>query len=392
MARVIWIVLDGVGMGALPDAEKFGDAGANTLAHTWEYKGGLSIPNLLSLGLGNIDGMKSLPAADKPVGAYARAGELSEGKDTTVGHWEMAGVISERAFPTYPNGFPRDIIEEFTKRTGVSGVLGNCVASGTEIIKELGAEHERTGMPIVYTSADSVFQIAVNVERYPLERLYEMCRTARGILCGSHEVARVIARPFVGHDGAYKRTADRRDYAVLPPKRNLLNRLKEQGFDVIAVGKIEDIFAGSGITEAVHTKSNMHGVDVTLSLMKKETNGIIFTNLVEFDSSWGHRRDAAGYAGGLEEFDARLPELMGAMKSGDLLIINADHGCDPTFKGTDHTREYVPILVYGQKIAPQNFGTRRSFADIGQSVAEYLGAEPIENGESFMGLIGRAGL
>lgn len=392
MGRVIWIVLDSVGMGALPDAERFGDAGANTIAHTWEYNGGLDIPNLLKLGYGNIEGMYALPCTDSPTGAYARAAELSNGKDTTVGHWEMAGVISEKAFPTYPDGFPEEIIEAFVERTGVPGVLGNCVASGTEIIKELGAEHERTRMPIVYTSADSVFQIAVNVEKYPLERLYEMCIIARGILCGAHEVARVIARPFIGHDGNYTRTADRRDYAVKPPTHNLLNRLKEQGFDVAAVGKIEDIFAGSGITEAVHTKSNMHGVDETLRLMEKDLNGIIFTNLVEFDSSWGHRRDAEGYGKGLEEFDKRLPELMEAMKPDDILIINADHGCDPTFKGTDHTREYVPVLVYGKNIMPGGFGTRRSFADIGQSVAEYLGAEPIANGESFMGLIGRNGL
>lgn len=388
MGRVIWIVLDSVGMGALPDAGRFGDGGADTIAHTWEYNGGLDIPNLLRLGYGNIDGMRALPRTECPEGAHARAAELSNGKDTTVGHWEMAGVISKKAFPTYPKGFPKEITDEFIKRTGVPGVLGNCVASGTEIIKKLGAEHECTGMPIVYTSADSVFQIAVNVDIYPLEGLYDMCRIAREILTGEHGVARVIARPFTGRDGEYTRTADRRDYAVPPPEHNLLNRLKEQGFDVVAVGKIEDIFAGSGITRAIHTKSNMHGVDVTLECMKEDINGLIFTNLVEFDSSWGHRRDAAGYGRGLEEFDARLPEIMSAMRPDDILIINADHGCDPTFKGTDHTREYVPILVYGQCIKPVNFGTRSSFADIGQSVAEYLGAKPVENGESFMGIIG----
>lgn len=388
MGRVIWIVLDSVGMGALPDAERFGDSGANTIAHTWEYNGGLAIPNMIKLGYGNIEGMYALPITESPTGAYARAMELSEGKDTTAGHWEMSGVILKKAFPVYPDGFPKDITDEFIRKTGVPGVLGNCVASGTEIIKKFGAEHERTGMPIVYTSADSVFQIAVNVDVYPLEKLYDMCRIAREILTGEHEVARVIARPFTGRNGEYTRTADRRDYAVLPPEHNLLNRLKEQGFDVVAIGKIEDIFAGSGITKAIHTKSNMHGVDVTLECMKEDINGLIFTNLVEFDSSWGHRRDAAGYGRGLEEFDARLPEITGAMKPDDILIINADHGCDPTFKGTDHTREYVPVLVYGQNIVPGNFGTRRSFADIGQSVAEYLGAKPIENGESFMGIIG----
>lgn len=389
MRRVIWIVLDSVGMGALPDADKFGDAGADTLAHTWEYNNGLKIPNLLRLGLGNIEGMRALPQTARPIGAYARVGERSNGKDTTVGHWEMAGVISEKAFPTYPDGFPEEVIDAFVKETGIPGVLGNCVASGTEIIKAFGGEHERTGKPIVYTSADSVFQIAVNVERYPLEGLYEMCKKARAILRGRHEVARVIARPFVGRDGVYTRTADRRDYAVLPPDCNLLSRLKEQGFPVTAVGKIEDIFAGAGITRAVHTKSNPDGVDATLRCMEEVSDGMIFTNLVEFDSSWGHRRDAAGYGKGLEEFDARLPEIMGAMKPDDVLIVNADHGCDPTFRGTDHTREYVPLLVYGNNIMPENFGTRRSFADIGQSVAEYLGAKPIAEGESFMGLIGR---
>lgn len=387
MRRVIWIILDSVGMGALPDAVRFGDEGANTLAHTWKYNGGLDIPNLLRIGLGNIDGMKSLPTVNETVGAYARAEEQSNGKDTTVGHWEMAGVISKKAFPTYPDGFPQDIIDAFVGGTGVPGVLGNCVASGTEIIKRLGAEHERTSKPIVYTSADSVFQIAVNVDKYPLESLYEMCRKARGILKGEHEVARVIARPFTGSDGHYTRTSDRRDYAILPPNYNLLNRLKEQDFGVTAVGKIEDIFAGSGITKAIHTKSNMDGVDVTLECMKDDTGGLIFTNLVEFDSSWGHRRDAKGYGKGLEQFDARLPEIMAAMRGEDVLIINADHGCDPTYKGTDHTREYIPLLVYGAGIKPVNFGTRYSFADIGQSIAEYLGAEAIDNGESFMGII-----
>lgn len=387
MRRVIWIILDSVGIGALPDAADFGDGGADTLGHTWEYNGGLNISNMLRLGLGNIDGVRALPKTDSAAGAYARAAERSNGKDTTVGHWEMAGVISKKAFPTYPSGFPDEVINAFVKAAGVDGVLGNCAASGTEIIKRLGAEHERTGKPIVYTSADSVFQIAVNVERYPLEDLYGMCRKAREILRGEHEVARVIARPFTGHDGEYTRTADRRDYAVTPPDCNLLNRLKEQGFEVTAVGKIEDIFAGSGITRALHTKSNMDGVDVTLSCMREKSGGLIFTNLVEFDSLWGHRRDAAGYGRGLEEFDARLSEIIAAMGEEDILIINADHGCDPVFKGTDHTREYIPLLVYGKDIKPGPFGTRSSFADIGQSIAEYLGAEPIEHGESFMGLI-----
>lgn len=386
MKRVIWIILDSAGMGAMPDAERFGDSGCNTIAHTWEYNGGLDIPNLLKLGLGNIDGMEALPklSPEGIIGAYGRSAEQSAGKDTTVGHWEMAGVISKTPFPTYPDGFPAEIIDEFIKETGVSGVLGNCVASGTEIIKELGPEHEKTGKPIVYTSADSVFQIAVNVDKYPLEQLYDMCAKARQILKGRHQVARVIARPFTGSGGNYTRTSDRRDYAILPPEYNLLNRLKEQSFNVTAVGKIEDIFAGSGITEAAHTRDNMDGVDVTLRYMSRKSNGLIFTNLVEFDSSWGHRRDAKGYGRGLEEFDGRLPEIMSAMDEEDILIINADHGCDPTFKGTDHTREYIPVLVYGSGIKPVNFGTRSSFADIGQTIADYLGAKPIDNGKSFL--------
>lgn len=391
MKRVIWIILDSVGMGAMPDASVFGDGGCNTIAHTWEYNGGLDIPNLLGLGYGNIDGMELLPKVDeqKICGAYGRAAELSNGKDTTVGHWEMTGVISRQAFPTYPDGFPHEIIDEFIRQTGVPGVLGNCVASGTEIIKELGAEHEESGKPIVYTSADSVFQIAVNVDKYPLKSLYDMCEKARKILTGRHQVARVIARPFVGSQGCYTRTSDRRDYAILPPDYNLLNRLREQNFDVIAVGKIEDIFAGSGVTEAAHTKDNMDGIDVTLRYMAQDNHGLIFTNLVEFDSSWGHRRDAKGYGQGLEAFDARLPEIISAMTDDDILIINADHGCDPTFKGTDHTREYIPVLVYGHNIKPVNFGTRTSFADIGQTIAEYLDARSIDNGISFLDKIRR---
>ena len=391
MRRVIWIILDSVGMGAMPDASRFGDEGCNTIAHTWRYNGGLGIPNLLKLGLGEIDGMEELPhaASETVIGAYGRCAELSDGKDTTVGHWEMAGIISEKPFPTYPDGFPAEIIDEFVRQTGVPGVLGNCVASGTEIIKELGVEHEKTGKPIVYTSADSVFQIAVNVDKYPLEGLYDMCGKARKILTGKHQVARVIARPFTGSNGNYTRTSDRRDYAILPPEYNLLNRLKMQNFDVIAVGKIEDIFAGFGVTEAVHTRDNMDGVDVTLRFMEQNNHGLIFTNLVEFDSSWGHRRDAVGYGKGLEDFDSRIPEIVNAMRDDDILIINSDHGCDPTFKGTDHTREYIPVLVYGHNVKPVNFGTRKSFADIGQTITEYLGAQALDNGTGFWDAIRR---
>lgn len=396
MRRVIWIILDSVGMGELPDAARFGDVGANTIAHTWEANGGLNIPNLLSLGYGNIDGMKSLDSVKNPIGAYGRCMELSNGKDTTVGHWEMSGVISEKAFPVFENGFPNDIISNFVEKTGVNKVLGNCVASGTEILKELGDECIKSGNPIVYTSADSVFQIAYFVgmdsdcsktDVNKVEKLYEMCKTARAMLTGEYEVARVIARPFIKDGDSFVRTSDRRDYAILPPDYNLLNQLKVQGYEVAAVGKIEDIFAGSGITSAKHTKNNMDGIDVTLEYMRSVENGLIFTNLVEFDSTWGHRRDALGYGKGLEEFDVRLKEVMEVMTDEDILIINSDHGCDPTFKGTDHTREYIPLLIFGKNIKNINFGTRKSFADIGQTVASYLGAKPIINGDSILGEI-----
>ncbi len=380
MRRVIWIILDSVGYGEMPDADEFGDKGANTIEHTWQYNNGLDIPNMIKLGYGNICGNKVLPKTDNPMGAYGKAAEQSRGKDTTVGHWEMTGVVSKKAFPTYPDGFPGYIIDEFIKQTGVPGVLGNCVASGTEIIKKLGGEHESSGKPIVYTSADSVFQIAVNVDDYPLADLYRMCEIARKILTGKDEVARVIARPFIGHNGEYTRTSDRRDYAILPPDYNLLERLKTAGLDVIAVGKIEDIFAGSGITQATHTKNNMDGMDVTLRYMQEDNHGLIFTNLVEFDSSWGHRRDASSYGKGLEEFDVRLGELMNLMKDEDILIINADHGCDPTFKGTDHTREYIPILVYGRNVRSIDLGIRGSFGDIGETIADYLGCERLADG------------
>lgn len=384
MRRVVWMILDSVGMGEQPDAEKFGDTGTHTLAHVWEYNNGLAIPNMINMGLGNIEGMRSLDTTDKPVAAYGKCHELSDGKDTTVGHWEMVGIETKVAFPTYPDGFPSEVIDEFIKLTGVSGVLGNCAASGTEIIERLGEEHAKTGKPIVYTSADSVFQIAANIEVIPLEKLYELCKTAREMLKGKHNVSRVIARPFKGEKGSYERTADRRDYAILPPKNNLLMNIKNASQDVIGVGKIEDIFAGVGITQAVHTKDNMDGVDKTIEYLKADNKGLIFTNLVEFDSKWGHRNDPVGYGKGLEAFDQRLPEIIDNMKEDDILIINSDHGCDPTTPGTDHTRESIPVLVYGKKIKPVCIGTRKSFADIGQTIAEYLGTEKIVIGTSFL--------
>ena len=330
--RVVWIVLDSVGMGEAPDAAAFGDVGANTIAHTAEACGGLHLPNLRSLGYGNIDGMKGIAPVEHPIGAYGRLQERSQGKDTTIGHWEMIGIYTPTPFPTYPEGFPKEIMDEFLKQTGCKGYLGNCVASGTEIIKELGEEHIRTGYPIIYTSADSVFQIAACEAVIPPERLYEICRIARKILTGEHNVARVIARPFVREGEGFVRTANRRDFSRKPDEKNLLSYMKAAGLTVAAVGKIEDIFDGVGITEAVHTRDNMDGMDQTLAYMKTVNRGLIFTNLVEFDSKWGHRRDAAGYGAGLEAFDLRLKEVLDAMQETDLLVITADHGCDPTYQ------------------------------------------------------------
>ncbi len=382
--RVIWIVLDSVGMGELPDAGKFGDIGSNTLGNIAKIAG-LFLPNMRKLGLGNIEGMVGIEPIEAPIGCYGRLAELSNGKDTTTGHWEMAGIYSKQAFPVYPNGFPKEVIEQFKKETNVEGVLGNCAASGTEIIERLGMEHERTKYPIVYTSADSVFQIACHKSVYPVEELYQMCEKARKILTGKDAVARVIARPFEGYKGQYSRTAERKDFSLQPPSDHLLERIKEKGLIVAAVGKIEDIFAGKGITDAVHTKDNMDGVRKTIQYMKRETEGLIFTNLVEFDMKWGHRNDVYGYAKGLEEFDVVLPDILEAMEEEDILVLTADHGCDPTTPSTDHSREYVPVLFYGKKLKQNvNLGTGKSFADIGQTVAEFFGLMPLAIGESFL--------
>lgn len=389
--RVIWIILDSVGIGELPDAAQFGDVGTNTLENIATKEGHIDIPNMTRIGIGNIDGVKKLDRTEKPLGAYGKSMEISCGKDTTTGHWEMAGIWSKNPFPTYPNGFPKEIIDRFVKETGVPGILGNKTASGTAILDELGEEHKSTKKPIVYTSADSVFQIACHEEIYSPEELYRLCEVARNILAGEHGVARVIARPFIdkkdddGKHIGYARTANRRDFSLKPPVPNLLTNIIESGKKVYAVGKIEDIFAGVGISEAVHTSSNMDGMDKTLEYMDKVDNGLIFTNLVEFDSTWGHRNDPAGYKKGLEEFDVRLKEVMEALKEEDMLIINADHGCDPTTPGTDHTREHIPVLVYGSKIkGGVNLGIMDTFADIGQTIAEALGCEMLEIGKSFL--------
>ncbi|MGY0372938.1 phosphopentomutase [Clostridium sp. JNZ J1-5] len=381
--RVIWIVLDSVGMGALPDAHKYGDENSNTIGNISKTVGGLNLPNMERLGLGNIEEMVGVNRVENPIGCYARFSELSNGKDTTTGHWEMVGINSEQPFPTYPNGFPRDLVETFENSVGRK-ILGNKTASGTAILDELGEEHMKTGKLIVYTSADSVFQIAAHEEIVPLEELYKICETARNMLVGEHAVARVIARPFVGEPGNFTRTPNRRDFSLVPPYNTVLDNLKSSNFNVMAVGKIEDIFSGKGVTEAVHTKDNMDGVDKTLDYMKEDKKGLIFTNLVDFDMKWGHRNDVEAYAKGLEAFDKRLPDIIGAMKDTDILFITADHGCDPTTSGTDHSREYVPFLAYGKALKENlNLGTRKTFADMGQTIAEIFSVEPIRVGESF---------
>jgi phosphopentomutase len=385
--RIVLIVLDSLGMGEMPDAAAWGDAGADTLGHICASRE-VRLPNLQSLGLGNVRPLEHVPPAESPRGSYGRCALQSNGKDTTTGHWEMAGIILDEAFPTYPEGFPPDVVARFVAETGVPGVLGNYPASGTEIIKELGAEHVRTGKPIVYTSADSVFQIAAHEEVIPVERLYEICQTARRILRGEHEVGRVIARPFTGAPGAFQRTENRHDYAVPPPRENLLVALSEAGLDVVCVGKIASIYDSLGATLDLKAKNNDQSIDQTIrALEDRGTRGLVFTNLVDFDMLYGHRRDVEGYARALEHFDARLPEIEAAMTERDLFILTADHGNDPTYRGTDHTREYVPLLAYGQGArAAVNLGTRRSLADMGQTVAENFNLK-LAAGESFLSRI-----
>lgn len=381
--RVVLIVLDSVGVGELPDAKEYGDEGSNTLGNISKSVGGLKLPNMEKIGLGNIDGIVGINSSSNPSGCFGKSLEKSEGKDTTTGHWEIAGIILDKAFPTYPHGFPREVIEEFEKRIGTK-TLANKPASGTAIIEELGDEHVKTGYPIVYTSADSVFQIAAHEDIIPLERLYEMCQTARDLLVGEHGVGRVIARPFTGSEGSFKRTANRRDFSLKPTRKTILNHIADAGMDVYAVGKIEDIYAGSGITRAVHTKSNMDGVDRTLEYMKEDARGLIFANLVDFDMVYGHRNNSEGYANALIEFDNRLPEIIESLREDDVLIITADHGCDPTTPSTDHSREYIPVLVYGSSVKPGvNLGVRNTYADIGKTIGELLELETDIEGNSF---------
>ncbi|MBM4124179.1 MAG: phosphopentomutase [Nitrospira sp.] len=382
--RVILIVLDGLGVGELPDAAQYGDRGSNTLAHVAEAVGGLSLPNLELLGLGHIGPFAGLRRMGEPDGCFGKMAELSKGKDTTLGHWEMTGLVVDHPFPTYPQGFPPDVIEAFQKAIGRT-VLGNKAASGTEIIQELGEEHLKTGAPIVYTSADSVFQVAAHERAVPLEELYRICREARKLLKPPHQVARVIARPFIGEAGAFVRTEGRRDFSLEPPGQTLLDVLKQAGQPVVGIGKIDDLFKGRGLTRAIHTKNNEAGMDETIRILSMVPRGLLFVNLVDFDMLYGHRNDAAGYAKALQTFDARLPGLLHGMRQGDLLCLTADHGNDPLGPGTDHTREYVPLLAYGPRLARGvDLGTRRTFADLGQTIADALGVKRLSWGDSFL--------
>jgi len=370
----------------MPDAAAFGDPpGGDTLGNIARIRG-LRLPNLARLGLGNIKPLSGIPAAEAPEGAFGRCALASPGKDTTTGHWEMAGIHLDRAFPLYPNGFPAEVMNGFERRIGRS-TLGNKAASGTEIIQELGAEHVRTGSPIVYTSADSVFQVAAHEEVIPLWELYKICETAREILRGPHEVGRVIARPFVGFPGHFTRTPNRHDYAVAPPRGMLLDRLEDCGAPVHGVGKIADVFLGRGIGESDKTKNNADGMEKTLAAMDSSKNGLIFVNLVDFDQQYGHRNDIEGYARALEEFDAWTPKFETALGSDDLAVVTADHGCDPTIPGTDHTREYVPVLTVGPRArGGVNLGMRATLSDVGQTVAENFGVR-LQHGESFLSQI-----
>ena len=386
MSRFFIIVLDSFGIGEMPDAAGFGDFGVNTIGAV-SKSDKLNIPNLRKLGLYQIEGVEVSGNTDKgkPHSAMiARMTEKSAGKDTTIGHWEIAGLVSPRPLPTYPDGFPKEVLDEFSRQTG-RGVLCNKPYSGTKVINDYGDEHVRTGNLIVYTSADSVFQIAAHEDVVPCEQLYEYCRIARKILTGEHGVGRVIARPFIGADGKYERTPRRHDFSLLPPGDTMLDVLKDKGKDVIAVGKINDIFAGKGITEYVYTSGNAEGIERTLEYLDKDFDGLCFVNLVDYDMLYGHRRDVDGYAQALSYFDEKLPQILGKMREDDALLITADHGCDPSYtKTTDHTREYTPMLLYGKKIEAKDLGTRKSFADIAATALDFLGLAERLAGESMI--------
>lgn len=381
--KVLLIVLDSAGAGEMPDAAAFGDAGADTIGHIIKNRG-LNTPNMDALGLRCIKGTSFYTGEGGHMGSYGKAAEKTHAKDTTCGHFELAGFIMDKPFKTYPNGFPKRVMDEFEKRIG-RGTLGNCTASGTQIINELGDEHVKTGKPIIYTSADSVFQIAAHEEVIPLEELYRMCEIARELLMGDDLVGRVIARPFIGTSGNYKRTEHRRDFALPPEKDTILNALQKAGYDVVGVGKIEDIFCKSGITEVDHTTNNTAGTEAAIRYAKSDKNGLVFINLVDFDMVYGHRNDVEGYGAALEAFDRKLPEIIAGMNDEDLLIITADHGCDPTYPGTDHTREYIPLLIYGKNIKTGvDIGTRETYADVAATIADFFGLDPWPVGTSFL--------
>ena len=383
MKRVFLIVLDSVGIGAMDDAAEFGDAGTNTLRSASEGSC-FHMPNMEQLGLFNIDGIDWKKGVENPKAVYGRMREASRGKDTTIGHWEIAGLISKKPLPVYPNGFPKEILDEFSRMTG-RGVLCNKPYSGTEVIKDYGDEHVLTGKLIVYTSADSVFQIAAHEDVVPVETLYEYCRMARQLLTGEHSVGRVIARPFIGKDGNYQRTPKRHDFSLEPPGETMLDAIKGAGKEVIGVGKIKDIFAGRGITSYVYTKGNAEGIERTLEYLDQDFEGLCFVNLVDYDMLYGHRNDIEGYAKALTEFDEALPQMISKMREDDLLMITADHGCDPGYTvSTDHSREYTPLIVYGKSIPSANLGTRDTFADIGATVLDYLGVEGKIAGKSVL--------
>ena len=379
--RVFLVVLDSVGIGELPDAKNYGDEGSNTLK-SCVTQGNAKLPTLKKLGLFNIDGVDFGEKSDSPIGVYARCKEKSKGKDTTTGHWEICGLLSEKPFPTYPDGFPDEIIGEFEQKTG-RRVICNKPYSGTDVIRDYGKEHLSSGALIVYTSADSVFQIAAHEKEVPIEKLYEYCRIAREILTGDHAVGRVIARPFEGEYPDFRRTAKRHDYSLVPPTDTLLDVLKRESYDIIPIGKIYDIFAGKGLTKAIPTVSNADGMSRMKEALSCDFNGLCFTNLVDFDMVYGHRNDIHGYAEALEAFDSFIGDFIKEMKADDLLIITADHGCDPATPSTDHSREYTPLIVYSEGIKSKNLGTRESFADIGKTVADIFGTENCLSGESF---------
>lgn len=381
------MIVDGFGVGALPDAAKYGDEGANTLAHVADAVGGLNLPCLESLGLGCIGEFRGVRRSSDPDGCFGKMAAMSKGKDSITGHWEIAGVVVEEPFPTYPDGFPKDLIQEFERAIG-RNVLGNRAASGTEIIQELGDEHLRTTFPIVYTSADSVFQIAAHERIVPLEELYGWCRIARKILRTPDLVGRVIARPFAGELGRFVRTAGRRDFSVAPIDQTLLDRVKAAGQPVIGIGKIEDLFAGQGLTRSIHMTSDADNFDEAVKLLHTVPRGLIFINLAEFDTVYGHRNDAVGWAKALETLDGKLPKLIQALRFDDMLCLTGDHGNDPTTPSTDHSREYVPVLLYGRRLARGvNLGTRQTFADLGQTIAEALGTPMLTAGQSFLAAV-----